>query len=34
VQGALKQQRLLVGAPRETGPEDLARILRASMANW
>jgi alcohol dehydrogenase class IV len=34
VQGALKQQRLLVGAPRETGPDDLARILRESMANW
>jgi alcohol dehydrogenase class IV len=34
VQGALKQQRLLAVAPREAGPEDLARILRASMANW
>jgi alcohol dehydrogenase class IV len=34
VRGALKQQRLLAVAPREAGPEDLARILRASMANW
>jgi hydroxyacid-oxoacid transhydrogenase len=34
VQGALKQQRLLVGAPREAGPDDLAQILRDSLANW
>jgi alcohol dehydrogenase class IV len=34
VQGALKQQRLLVGAPREVGPDDLAQILRDSLANW
>jgi hydroxyacid-oxoacid transhydrogenase len=34
VQGALKQQRLLVGAPREVGPDDLAQILRESISNW
>jgi len=34
VDGALKQQRLLVIAPRETGPDDLAGILRASLRNW
>jgi len=34
VEGALKQQRLLVVAPRETGPDDLAHILTASMHNW
>jgi alcohol dehydrogenase class IV len=34
VQGALKQQRLLVGAPREVGPDDLAQILRDSLSNW
>ncbi len=31
VDGALKQQRLLVVAPREAGAEDLAAILRASL---
>jgi hydroxyacid-oxoacid transhydrogenase len=31
VDGALKQQRLLVVSPREAGPEDLAAILRASL---
>jgi hydroxyacid-oxoacid transhydrogenase len=31
VDGALKQQRLLVVAPREAGAEDLAGILRASL---
>jgi hydroxyacid-oxoacid transhydrogenase len=31
VDGALKQQRLLVIAPREAGPDDLAGILRASL---
>jgi hydroxyacid-oxoacid transhydrogenase len=31
VDGALKQQRLLVIAPREPGPDDLAAILRASL---
>jgi hydroxyacid-oxoacid transhydrogenase len=31
VEGALKQQRLLVIAPREAGPEDLGAILRASL---
>ncbi len=30
-EGAMKQQRLLVVAPKEAGVEDLARILRASM---
>jgi hydroxyacid-oxoacid transhydrogenase len=34
VEGALKQHRLLVVAPREAGPDDLARILRESLANW
>jgi hydroxyacid-oxoacid transhydrogenase len=34
VEGALKQQRLLVISPREPSPDDLASILRASMANW
>jgi hydroxyacid-oxoacid transhydrogenase len=34
VDGAMKQQRLLVGSPREVGEEDLANILRESMANW
>jgi len=34
VDGAMKQQRLLVGAPREVTEEDLARILRESMENW
>jgi hydroxyacid-oxoacid transhydrogenase len=31
VQGALKQQRLLVIAPREAGPNELGAILRASL---
>jgi hydroxyacid-oxoacid transhydrogenase len=31
VEGALKQQRLLVIAPREAGPEDLGVILRTSL---
>jgi hydroxyacid-oxoacid transhydrogenase len=34
VEGALKQQRLLVVAPREAGADDLARIITASMRNW
>jgi alcohol dehydrogenase class IV len=34
VDGACKQQRLLVVAPREAGRDDLAAILRASMENW
>jgi alcohol dehydrogenase class IV len=34
VDGALKQQRLLVISPREPSADDLAHILRASMANW
>ncbi len=34
IEGALKQQRLLVISPREPTPDDLAGILRASMANW
>ena len=32
VEGAMKQQRLLVVAPREAGPEDLGAILRASLS--
>jgi hydroxyacid-oxoacid transhydrogenase len=34
VEGALKQQRLLVVAPKEAGADDLAHILTASMRNW
>jgi hydroxyacid-oxoacid transhydrogenase len=34
VEGALKQQRLLVVAPREAGPNELAAILRESFENW
>jgi hydroxyacid-oxoacid transhydrogenase len=34
VDGAMKQQRLLVGAPREVTEEDLANIIRESMENW
>ena len=34
VQGTLKQERLLVGSPREVGADDLAEILRASLRNW
>jgi hypothetical protein len=30
----MKQQRLLVGAPKEATEEDLANILRESMENW
>ncbi len=34
VDGALRQQRLLLLAPREPDADDLALILRDSMANW
>jgi len=34
VDGAVKQERLLVLAPREVTEEDLANILRESMENW
>jgi alcohol dehydrogenase class IV len=34
VDGALKQQRLLVGAPKEVTPDDLRHIITASMTNW
>jgi hydroxyacid-oxoacid transhydrogenase len=34
VQGALKQQRLLVLAPREPSAGDLERIMRESLENW
>jgi hydroxyacid-oxoacid transhydrogenase len=34
VEGALKQQRLLVGSPREVGPANLATIISESMENW
>ena len=34
VEGAMKQQRLLVGSPKEVKEEDLAAILRESMENW
>ncbi len=34
VEGAMKQQRLLVGVPKEVGEDDLASIIRDSMENW
>ena len=34
VEGALKQQRLLVVSPREPSADDLAAIIRGSMENW
>lgn len=34
VEGAMKQQRLLVGAPKEVTEDDLANIIRESMENW
>lgn len=34
VEGATKQQRLLVLSPREVNEEDLENILRESMENW
>ena len=34
VEGALKQQRLLVVSPREVAADDLGHILNASMRNW
>ena len=34
VEGALKQQRLLVIAPRDPSEEDLAAIIGESMENW
>jgi hydroxyacid-oxoacid transhydrogenase len=34
VEGAGKQQRLLVVAPREVGDDDLRHIVNASMTNW
>jgi hydroxyacid-oxoacid transhydrogenase len=34
VDGALKQQRLLVVSPREVEADDLGHILNASMRNW
>ena len=34
VEGALKQQRLLVVSPREPSESDLAAIIRDSMENW
>jgi alcohol dehydrogenase class IV len=34
VEGALKQQRLLVVSPREVSADDLGHILNASMTNW
>ncbi len=34
VEGAMKQQRLLVGTPKEVTEEDLANIIRESMENW
>jgi hydroxyacid-oxoacid transhydrogenase len=34
VEGTMKQQRLLVGTPREVSETDIAHILNASMTNW
>ena len=34
IDGAMKQQRLLVGAPKEVTEDDLANIRRESMENW
>ena len=34
VDGALKQQRLLAGVPKEVGADDLRHIVAASMSNW
>jgi hydroxyacid-oxoacid transhydrogenase len=34
VEGAMKQERLLVQTPREVSEDDLANILRESMENW
>ncbi|MGH3735571.1 MAG: hydroxyacid-oxoacid transhydrogenase [Micromonosporaceae bacterium] len=34
VDGALKQQRLLAVAPRETTPDDLATVFHTSLHNW
>ena len=34
VDGAMKQQRLLVLSPREVTEDDLANILRESIENW
>lgn len=34
VEGAMKQQRLLVGAPKEVTEDDLANIISESMENW
>ncbi len=34
VEGAMKQQRLLVGAPKEVTEDHLANILHESMENW
>jgi alcohol dehydrogenase class IV len=34
VEGTLRQQRLLVMAPRSVSGDDIAEILRASMENW
>jgi hydroxyacid-oxoacid transhydrogenase len=34
VEGARKQERLLVGCPREVTDADLGHILNASMSNW
>jgi alcohol dehydrogenase class IV len=34
VEGAMKQQRLLVIAPKDVGERDLTHIVNASMRNW
>jgi alcohol dehydrogenase class IV len=34
VEGTLKQQRLLVGCPRQVGEKELTEIARESMKYW
>jgi alcohol dehydrogenase class IV len=34
IEGAMKQQRLLAGAPKEVTPKVLEKILLESMHNW
>jgi hydroxyacid-oxoacid transhydrogenase len=34
VAGAVAQERLLAGAPKPVGADDLRHIITASMTNW
>jgi len=34
VEGTLKQQRLLVGCPRQVGEKELTQIARESLKYW